>query len=200
MAYVSLTDYKTWLRNELGATDDTMLQASLDAGEVAVNEHCGRNFNAAGAPSARLFRPESPRLVIIDDCTSVTSVVENGAAVAASGYQLEPLNGRRPSGLAVPYDQIRRIYGDWYMDGTDESGRATLSITATWGWAATPAPVIEATKILAKDILSQRDTRNGVAAFGEFGSLRVRLNPYVEQLLAPFVKSSATPIDFVGVF
>jgi hypothetical protein len=46
----------------------------------------------------------------------------------------------------------------------------------------------------------QRDTRNGVAAFGEFGSLRVRLNPYVEELLKPFVKESATPVDAIGVF
>lgn len=198
--YVTLADFKTWLRNELGTTDDAMLQLGLDAAEVAVNEHCGRNFNAASTASARLFRPESLRLVTIDDCTTVTSVVENGATVAASGYQLEPLNGRRPSGLDVPFDRIRRIYGDWYMDGADEVGRATISVTATWGWAATPPPVIEATKILAKDIISQRDTRNGVAAFGEFGSLRVRLNPYVEQLLAPFVKSTATTFDFVGVF
>jgi hypothetical protein len=73
-------------------------------------------------------------------------------------------------------------------------------VTAAWGWAVRPAPVIEATKILAKDILMQRDTRNGVAAFGEFGSLRVRLNPYVEELLKPFVKESATPVDAIGVF
>ena len=199
MSYVLLADFKSWVRNELGTAEDSILQAGLDAAVVAVNEHCGRSFTVAGAASARSFVPESYRLVIIDDCTSVTSVVENGAAVAASGYQLEPLNGRRPSGLAVPYDQIRRIYGDWYIDASDE-GRATLVVTAAWGWAATPAPVIEATKILAKDILMQRDTRNGVAAFGEFGSLRVRLNPYVEELLKPFVKESATPVDAIGVF
>jgi hypothetical protein len=199
VSYVLLADFKSWVRNELGTAEDSILQAGLDAAVVAVNEHCGRSFTVAGAASARSFVPESYRLVIIDDCTSVTSVVENGAAVAASGYQLEPLNGRRPSGLAVPYDQIRRIYGDWYIDASDE-GRATLVVTAAWGWAATPAPVIEATKILAKDILMQRDTRNGVAAFGEFGSLRVRLNPYVEELLKPFVKESATPVDAIGVF
>jgi hypothetical protein len=199
VSYVLLADFKSWVRNELGTAEDSILQAGLDAAVVAVNEHCGRSFTVAGAASARSFVPESYRLVIIDDCTSVTSVVENGATVAASGFQLEPLNGRRPSGLAVPFDQIRRIYGDWYIDASDE-GRATLVVTAAWGWAATPAPVIEATKILAKDILMQRDTRNGVAAFGEFGSLRVRLNPYVEELLKPFVKESATPVDAIGVF
>ncbi|MGA0894137.1 MAG: hypothetical protein ACO3S5_05895 [Ilumatobacteraceae bacterium] len=199
MSYVSLADFKSWVRNELGTADDPILQAGLDAAEVAINEHCGRNFNVAAGGSGRNFVPESPRLVIIDDCISVTSVAENGATIAASGYQLEPLNGRRPSGMQVPYDQIRRIYGDWYIDATDE-GRATLHIHANWGWAATPAPVIEATKILAKDILMQRDTRNGVAAFGEFGSLRVRLNPYVEELLKPFVKETATPVDAIGVF
>ncbi len=199
MAYVSLTDFKSWVRNELGTAEDSILQAGIDAAVIAVNEHCGRSFDIAGSPSARSFVPESYRLVIIDDCTSVTSVVENGDTIAASGYQLEPLNGRRPSGLAVPYDQIRRIYGDWYIDATDE-GRATIVVTAAWGWAVRPAPVIEATKILAKDILMQRDTRNGVAAFGEFGSLRVRLNPYVEELLKPFVKESATPVDAIGVF
>jgi len=199
VSYVLLTDFKSWVRNELGTAEDSILQAGIDAAVIAVNEHCGRGFDIAGSPSARSFVPESYRLVIIDDCTSVTSVVENGDTIAASGYQLEPLNGRRPSGLAVPYDQIRRIYGDWYIDATDE-GRATIVVTAAWGWTVRPAPVIEATKILAKDILMQRDTRNGVAAFGEFGSLRVRLNPYVEELLKPFVKESATPVDAIGVF
>lgn len=199
MSYVPLVDFKAWVRNELGTADDTIMQAGLDSAVVAVNEHCGRSFGVASGASARWFVPESERLVIIDDCTTVTSVVENGATIAASGYQPEPLNGRRPSGLAVPFDQIRRVYGDWYIDATDE-GRATLQVTATWGWSATPAPIIEATKILAKDIIMQRDTRNGVAAFGEFGSLRVRLNPYVDELLKPFVKETATPVDAIGVF
>lgn len=197
MAYISLADFKLYVRNELGSTDDVMLQAGLNAAEAAINEMCGRSFDVAGAASVRVFVPESEQLVIIDDATTVTLVQENDATVDASGYQLEPLNGRRRSGKVVPYDQIRRIYGTWYQD---PERRASLSITGTWGWAATPAEVIEATKILAKDILHQRDNRSGVAGFGEFGSVRVRQNPYVVELVSPYVKAGTSMVDFIGVY
>ena len=197
MAYVSLFDFKSYIRNELDSTDDTMLQAGLNAAEASINEMCGRSFDVAGGASVRVFVPESQSLVVIDDATTVTLVQENGATIDASGYQLEPLNGRRPSGKVVPYDQIRRIYGTWYQD-TDR--RATISVTGTWGWAATPAEVIEATKILAKDILHQRDNRSGVAGFGEFGSVRVRQNPYVAELVSPYIKAGTSMVDFIGVY
>jgi hypothetical protein len=73
------------------------------------------------------------------------------------------------------------LTGAWYV----WNGKASVSVTATWGWATTPAPAIEAVKILAKDILHQRDNRSGVAGFGEFGAVRVRQNPYVAMLLDP---------------
>jgi len=186
---VLLTTFKDYARNELGTADDTAIQAALDAAHYAAYEYCGRSLEPAGASSARTFVPIAYDLLRINDCTSVTTVVNNGSTVVSTDYQTEPIGGRGSSQAARPITQLRLINGGaWYIDG----GKATVSVTAAWGFAAAmPAAGIEAIKVLAKDILHQRDNRSGVAGFGEFGSVRVRQNPYVAMLLDPLRRVEA---------
>ena len=95
--------------------------------------------------------------------------------------QLEPVNNLLPDGTVCPYHTIRRITGYWTCHGRE----ASVSVTSTrWGWAAVPPKVKLATLVLAKDYASLRDTRFGVAGFGEFGVVRTRIdNLQVLQLL-----------------
>jgi len=181
MAIVTISTFKDYARNELGTADDTAIQAALDAAHYSAYDYAGRSFEAAGVASARLFVPVSWNICNIDDCTSITSVTNNSTSVAASTYQAEPVENRSGSTATVPFTRLRMLTGAWYV----WNGKASVSVTATWGWATTPAPAIEAVKILAKDILHQRDNRSGVAGFGEFGAVRVRQNPYVAMLLDP---------------
>lgn len=188
MAIVTLATFKDYARNELGAADDAAIQAALDAAHYSAYDYCGRSFEAAGAASARSFVPVAFDVLRIDDCASITSVVNNGSTVTTIDYQTEPVGGRSLSGAYRPIEQLRMINGgSWYVDG----GKATVTVTATWGWSAAPPAAIEAVKVLAKDILHQRDNRSGVAGFGEFGAVRVRQNPYVAMLLDPLRRVSA---------
>lgn len=181
MAIVTLATFKDYARNELGSADDTAIQAALDAAHYSAYDYAGRSFEAVGVASARLFVPISWNICNIDDCTSITSVVNNGTTVSSLTYQAEPVENRSGSVATVPFTRLRMLTGAWYV----WNNKASVTVTATWGWATTPAPAIEAVKILAKDILHQRDNRSGIAGFGEFGAVRVRQNPYVAMLLDP---------------
>jgi len=189
--YVSLAQFKDYTRNELQAVDDATLQAALDAAEEAVNAYCQRNFAVAGAASARSYSPYTfgTSTLFIHDCTSISSVTEWGQTVTTDQYIAEPY---APSltGVQKPYDRLTR-YRTWW---TWDYGKPQIVVTATWGWAATPARVVEATKILAKDIFLQRNIQSGVAGFGEFGAVPVRQNAYVVSLLDNLRRSESLGI------
>ena len=183
MPIVTLATFKDYARNELGTADDSAIQAALDAAHYSAYDYVGRQFETAGAATARRFVPTGTAVLRIHDCTSISSVVVNGATLAASAYQAEPVDNLDRLGRTRPFEQLRLLSDVWINSAQD--GEATVTVTATWGWAAAPAAAVEAVKILAKDILHQRDNRSGVAGFSEFGAVRVRQNPYVAMLLDP---------------
>lgn len=185
MAYLSLADFKMYLSvtrdTDLG--DDTLLQAALDAATSQINETCARTFTVAGAATVRRYAPTGTGMLHVDDCTTVTSITFNGTLVDPTTYQLEPVNQIAPSGEWRPYSRIRRYLGWWL---TLMPGQATITVTATWGWLATPPAVIEATKILAKDVAKSREVAFGIAGFTDYAGIRVKPNQTVEALLAPY--------------
>lgn len=190
MSNLSVATFKAWKRVEV-STDDSVIQAAIDAAEETINQHCGRRFNVAtGAATARTFKAPSPNSTVLEihDCTTVSSVTDSGNTIAASGYQLEPLNGIDITGLNVPYSRIRLVGGGVWSYLYDA---ANVTVTAQWGWPALPARYTEASKILTADILDNRDIRNGVIGFTDYAGIRVRENPVVSQLLAKLVRAQA---------
>lgn len=189
-SYVLLDEFSDYVRDQMSGTDDTVKQRALDAAEQMINEFCQRSFAVAGSATARSYSPESwqASTLRIHDCTTVTSVVENGSTLAVgTEYQCEPLNLLTWSGAARPIEQLLRYRMPWYYD----AGKASVVVTGTWGWSATPAQVIEATKVIAKDIIQQRNNNSGVAGFGDFGAVRVRMNPIAVDLLRPLRRVEA---------
>ena len=186
-SYVLLDEFSDYVRDQIAGTDDTVKQSALDAAESMVNEFCQRTFVVAGASSSRSYTPTSEYCDVlrIHDATTVTAVVVNGAAT--TNYQTEPLNLLSWSGEARPIEQLRTTGGYWYWN----RDQLTVTVTGTFGWAATPKSVDEATKIIAKDILQQRNNNSGVAGFGEYGSIRVRMNPIAIDLLKPYRRAEA---------
>ncbi len=185
MAYVTLDEFKAYIGNQQGTTDNNDLTACLSAAERSVENYCQRSFAVAGASSSRVYMPNDTAVQPIHDCTAVSAVTVSGSTVATTEYQLEPLNSVSLTGSARPYTQIRRLWSIWPSWG----GQAVLSVTATWGWAAVPDEVKEAVRLLAKDILLQRQVSSGVVG-GDF-SYTVRLNPYVKMLLGPLRRAEA---------
>lgn len=184
MAYVTLAELRTYVGTEITGDDAFLADVLLDV-EQEINEHCARDFNivnAAADPTTRNYVPCGD-LVIVHDIANATGleVSNDGATVAASDYQLEPLNNLSAGGATVPFHQIRLINSCWTRDGK----RATVSVTTDqWGWAAVPPQVKEATRILGKDTAHMRQIRFGIAGFGDYAVARLRDNPTVVQKLA----------------
>lgn len=188
MAILSLPELKVYLGTDR-VDDDDFLEVSRVAAENAVQHACQRPFEVASDASDRMYVPRLDR-VRFHDCTSVTSITANDEAVSSDDYQLEPLNGLSWSGQARPYEQARLHSGCWYSDGE----RATITVTATWGWAAIPDEVKAATLIVAKDVVKNKDVSFGIAAFTEYAAIRVRENPTVGALLHSFRRVEAIGI------
>ncbi len=53
----------------------------------------------------------------------------------------------------------------WYRNGP----RATITVTAKWGWSTIPDQIVEACKLLTKNWLDHRHTNLGVVGVGEDG-------------------------------
>ena len=186
-SYVTQPAFDEYIGDQLGASNVAQRTTALLAAERAVSEYCSRSFAVAGASAtAKLYAPSGTQILRIHDCTEVTSVAVSGSTLSATTYQLEPY-ATSWTGLTVPYEQVRRLLDYWWVDSP---GEATITVTAKWGWSAVPSEVVEATKIIGKDILAQRHTVGNIAAVGDFGG-SVRLNTYVRQLLAPLRRSEA---------
>lgn len=173
------------------STDDTRLGEALDTASRAVERYCRRQFNLESSASARSYYPTSCELVMVDDFYTSTGLIvatdegDDGTfevTWATTDYQLEPLNGVHDGATGWPYWRIRAVDRYGFTDGR----RATVQITAKWGWSAVPAPVKEATLALAEEIFKMKDAPFGVAGWGEFGAIRVRQNMKINDMLNPY--------------
>lgn len=184
MSYVTLAEFKTYVRNEISTSDDTDLQMVLDTADLLINDICQRSFTVSASSSARTYVPRCGESILrIHDCTAVASVVENGTTLTVTtDYQLEPVNRTTWAGETFPYEQIRRQGGNWYT--SRDTG--TVIVTATWSWpTAVPAAVKLAERVIGKDVLKHRDISFGLVA-SEFGAVKARVAPLVATILAPY--------------
>lgn len=179
--------FRAWKGNATDPAND-VVQAAIDAAEEVIADDLGRVMAVASTGSARLYVPDGSDLLVIHDCSGVSAVTVDGSAVSSTLYQLEPVNNLTAAGDYSPYTRLRMLYGNrWHADGQ----RAVVSVTATWGWSALPDRYTEAVKILAADILEQKDIRNGVIGFTEYAGIRVKANPMVAKLLEKLRRSES---------
>lgn len=187
--YATVAELKT--RLDIGDTDDdTRLDEALQAASREIDLYCGRVFTKATTASARVFRPEHCGLVYVDDFHTTTGLVvatdagEDGTyetTITSGSYELWPLNGVVDGQTGWPYRKIRTV--NTYLPVT---GRASVQVTAQWGWDQVPGPVKEACLVIAAELFKLGDAPFGVAGFGEFGAVRLRLNSRAQTLLNPY--------------
>jgi hypothetical protein len=184
--YSTLAETKAALRIT-DSIDDSLLEMAIESASRLVDAYCARSFYNAGT-AARYFVADTDWLTNIDDAITITQVATDTSADGdfdiiwqATDYQLEPLNGR-VDGLAVPYNAIRAIdsytFPIW-------GGEGLVKVTATWGWAAIPTAIKQATIIQASRIFKRLDSPLGVLSSPDLGFIRVgsRLDPDVAQLV-----------------
>lgn len=195
--YATLADVKS----SLGISDyndDDRIEVALAAAEQMVDAYCGRTFAPAGtAATTRIYAAADDYYVTIDDCTSITLVEADfntdgvWTAWASTDWQAEPLNGLL-AGRSVPYNALRAVGSYAFPD----SSEALVRVTATWGWADVPAPVITACRILAARYYKRDDSPMGIAGGPDTGLLYLsrQMDPDVQMLLGPYRTAASSVI------
>lgn len=189
--YVTAAEFDTFLGSE--TTVDVDLKAlALEAAEQYLDIECGRRFAVAGASAtARMYAPDvRTQILDIHDCTEITSVVENTLTLTEdSDYVAQPLNGLTDAGETRPYDRLYRYGCYWYTD----TPKATVTVTAKWGWAAIPPGAKYACLVAAKAFLEAKDIRLGLAALTEAGGVGERQAKAVSEFIRKY-QSSGRPL------
>lgn len=194
--YITSSNFKT--RHGITVTThDARISAHITAASLEVDSICGRQFGA-GASATRYFRPYSCDGVRVDDCHTITAValdLDNSGNYATTlttaDYQTYPLNGIGPNGQSGwPITEIRLIKYNYSLPTWQE--RPAVKVTATFGWAATPTDVVEATYLLAHRLFYEVAVPSGVTPpnldIGLPGSPLQR--PWtVERLLQPYIRT-----------
>jgi hypothetical protein len=198
-AYLTLAEFKSLIGKTTVDGDDACERA-IEAASRAVDAWCGRRFYADAAATARVFAPFTASEAWVDDIHTTTDLVvktdtgDDGTyetTWTTGDYELMPRNGIRNGLEGWPYTAIRAVEGLSFPCGR----RATVQVTARWGWAAVPTAVELAAQILAMDFWKSKDAPFGIAGLdSEFGSSRIRSNPQVKALLSPFVKQGGIRI------
>lgn len=190
-AYASLTALKSYLRIQPddGYGDAEMLDI-LDEVSREIDSHCSRSFYRSETATARVFRPGYTDFAAVDDFWATTDFAiatgtdgTYGTTWSATDYELEPLNGVVDGVAGWPYTGIRAV-GSRRLT---VAARATLQVTAKWGWARVPSPVRQSCLILAAATMKLREQPGGPGGFGEWGGIvRARDNPHTTIKLAPY--------------
>jgi hypothetical protein len=169
--------------------DDGALRDAIEQASRAVDDRCGRRFYLDGASSTRIIRARGRvvpddgsgdgETLLIPDAGSEPTLVESSddrsAWATVGGWFSDPdvTDGYAITGLV--------------RDRSGWSGR-WFRVTAQWGWPSIPAPIANATLLLANRRFVRLDSPEGVAGWAQEGQIRIsRFDPDIEDLVAPYV-------------
>lgn len=182
------------------AEDDYELHAACYAAARSIEQCCERVFWRSATGTARTFEATSLnclRLPEFNDVVSVSTLKTDAAGDgtfettwASTDYQLWPYN---PSAAPEtrPYTQIKAIGRYTFpIRGASRTRADRIEVTGVFGWPAVPPSIKQAALILATELFATKDAKYGVAGYGDYGAIRVRQNPFVGQLLAPYKRNS----------
>lgn len=188
--YITLPELKGYLNNiPLSETKyDDLLNGAIESASAEVEQHCNRQFNKTTTPSSRTFTPTTFTFANVADFHTASGLVvevdwsDDGSYETWStlDYRLYPDDGVVGGQPGWPFWKIRahRVRFPY---------RGRIRVTAQWGWSAVPAPVKQATLIMAAATYKAKDAPFGVAGFDGFGSVRVRDNPMAAAKLRRYV-------------
>lgn len=186
-----LKDYAGNLPQGVTQIDRVLTRACTSASRE-VDAWCGRRFYADTAATARPFSAWDWRSVWVDDIADPSTIVVKidsagdstyATTWPATDYQFWPVIS---DGIDWPVMRIDAIGSTASFPQNGWSFRPTVQVTAKWGWPAVPAQVVEATLMLARDLVKSKDAAYGIVGFAEYGQMRARPNPQAMQLLEPF--------------
>lgn len=193
--YCDLDDLKDWLRIS-DNNDDAILQYCISAASRSVDSYCGRRFYRDTTATSKDFYAtfcgdaDINDYVVASGETVTVDLTGSGtfgtAWTSGTQYMVAPLNREQHGISPWPGETLISLQG--YYFPTSYTGRPTVRVSATWGWAAIPDAVRQATLIKATRIFRRQQSPEGVAGGGDFGGIRISQyeDPTVVELLAPF--------------
>lgn len=186
------------LREHFGDTGSllttALLERAINATSRAIDKHTGRRFWQDSTAQSKVYRVDDAYEADVDDISTSTGLIvatDSGGdgtyatTWAATDYQLEPLNADTDD---VAYAWWRIVAVDRYQFPI-HARRATLRVTAKFGWSEIPHEVNEACLIRAAAIFKRKEAIFGLAGVNGFGEVRIgRNDPDVVDLLHRFIK------------
>lgn len=199
--YASDAMFRLHIRDP-SALDPIPIGLALDGASREVEHICGRRFYQTTGSQYFSPAPRSPWIIELDDVdlantTGLVVAVQwsntanyNETWTLNTDFVVEPRNQSVNGIDGWPYTSLRSLskiwpprIADFYLD--------TVKVTGTFGWPAIPAPVTQATLMLAAERFKSGEAPWGVAGFSDFGAVRVRENPMVASMLAPYKKHTS---------
>lgn len=190
--YASVEELKKTLSLTGTTYADQDVLLALQSASTAIEVQCGRKFTLGGSET-RKYYPVSPNYLLIDDATTITSVTTPDVTlVQDTDYYLDPVRVARPG---PPYDVLRSLSvpGVYGPLGYGFISKSPVSVTGTFGWPSVPAPIKQATMILASRMLQRsRAAPFAILNFGDGGEAAriTRTDPDVAMLLGPYTRST----------
>ena len=113
-----------------------------------------------------------------------------------SNYE-DNYNPNSAGGVARPYNQVQALMipgatstaGNWLPFVWPYTHLNRVEVITTWGWDYVPPEVTQASLMLCTDIYKSKDTPWGMAGTAEVGLVRVQSNPFIIELLRPYVNA-----------
>jgi hypothetical protein len=194
--YVTLSELKSYMGNELPLTDDAELTSAIDSASREIERFTHRQFNKADEASARKYVALDAHNVFVDDFYTTDDFVLETEDPADHhsyitwedhDYELQPLDGLM-NGMPWVYWHIIAV-GDKTFPR--KGPKSMVRATAIWGWENVPAPVHQAALELSASTYGLRNARLGVAGSDQFGTvIRVGDNRMAYNKLARFRRIS----------
>jgi len=146
--YATPEDFATFIQKDLTAAETATVTMLLDAASRAVEDFTGRQFNKTTTASERHYRAVDPRRVPVDDFHTTTdlAVKVDGTAWDATDFESSPYDGVYKGRSGWPFFDLLAVNRIW----PGPTRRATVAVTAQWGWAAVPEAIQQATLEVAK--------------------------------------------------
>lgn len=193
MSYATLAQFKAAV-GITDTTDDSALQAVLDATDTLIDLYCDRKTGFGTATETRYYTAEAYQYCLTDDLVSVTTLQTDDDAngtyettwTSGTDYVLAPRNAALDG---FPYTEIdtsvtwpRNFPKDVYLG---------VKVTGVFGFPSVPAAVTQAEIIQAGAVWNSRTAPFGVIGSADLGGiLRMSraLHPEAALILEPYRK------------
>jgi hypothetical protein len=185
-AYITTDDLREHLDDKDQRLPSNLLIRVINAASRAIDQYTGAQFYTDDTPTPRLFTTAVDNELIVDPFGSLLGLVVATDDAGGRTYTGNwPVTDFLPSPLNGPtYTRLVRDSGGSRRFPT----KAPVQVTARWGYAVCPPEVELATLLKSASLFTRKDSPMGVAAFGDFGPIRVtRRDPDVVDLLQPYV-------------